>query len=526
MGDDDWLKLDDDRNGVSNPTQQTNGSLEVQINADAGTTILEQSKQSCLTRRLVVVGLIAIIVTIGAATAISLTVLSPQQSKSNATNDGTLKGEKNKFDNQSIGSNHISNHVSAPTPVDIQYGGRPTESPGPTSSKAYLVADVIDSVARNGGAEFNDANSYQSLARRWVLTQDLPLSDVSTMTMEQQAVQLYALACIYFSTSSVKSEWTDVHFGQDVAVPGWYSSRGWLGSAEDVCSNWHGLSCDDQGRISNIQLDTNGLTGTFPPESALLHASLTTIDLYNNMVHNTGDEGNNFLGELTNLEHLYLGSTFFQYDGVPSVLGKLTALKEMDFSNSLYFGSLDGAIFSNLSNLRYLAMYNNVYSSLLPLEIAQLPNLEYLYAGFCSLEGGLDFISSMQNIIELWLDDNPRLKGSIPSSIGNLADLASFSASNCGLTGTIPPEIGSTNMIQMWINDNYLTGEIPSEIANLRTLKILDVQNNDLKGEMPSEICSRRRPFGRLEELGADCDGEITCGEECCTCCGDQCSSR
>merc|ERR1712194_106053 len=188
-------------------------------------------------------------------------------------------------------------------------------------------------------------------------------------------------------------------------------------------------------------------------------------------------EGNIFLGKLTNLEYLYLGSTFFQYDGVPSVLGKLTALKELDFSESLYFGSIDGAMFSKLLNLRYLAMDGNVYNSSLPLELTQLPNLEYLYAGFCSLQGGFDFLTTMQNIIELWLDDNPGLKGTIPSGIGNLSNLASLSTSNCGLTGFIPTEIGETNMIQMWLNDNYLTGEIPSEIAKLATLKILDLQH-------------------------------------------------
>lgn len=528
MVDDDWLKFDNvngtdtTASGVFNPvepSQQIDQNQEVQMNYnfDDNVESMVPSKKGCLTRRRLFVGLFGLVLICGAAIGISMTTLS-----SNTTADGALKGGKNKLENDSVGGNRIP----APTPASVQYGGRPTESPGPTSSKAYLVADIIDSIASDMGNEIKDGNSYQSLAKKWVLTQDLPLADGSTMTIEQQAAQLYALACIYYSTFSVKSRWTDLHFGADVAVPGWYSSRGWLGRAEDVCSNWHGLSCDDKGRVAKIQLDTNGLTGTFPPETALLHESLNTIDLYNNMVHNSGDQGNSFLGELTNLEYLYLGSTSFQYDGVPSVLGKLTALKELDFSESLYFGGLDGKTFSNLSNLRYLVMDGNVYNSTFPLELAQLPYLEYLYAGFCSLEGGFDFLTSMQNIIELWVDDNPGMKGTIPSGIGNLSNLASFSASNCGLTGTIPTEIGTTNMIQMWLNDNYLTGVIPSEIATLVTLKIFDVHHNELKGQMPSGICDRRRPFGRLEELGADCDGAIACDEACCTCCGEQCNGR
>eukprot|EP00536_Pseudo-nitzschia_multiseries_P014751 jgi/Psemu1/262404/estExt_Genewise1Plus.C_7630022 len=303
------------------------------------------------------------------------------------------------------------------------------------------------------------------------------------MTTEQQAIQLYALACIYYATYSVKSEWTDVNFGADLALPGWYSSRGWLGSAEDVCSDWHGLTCDDRGRISKIVLDTNGLTGAFPPEVALLH------------------------------------------DGIPPAIGKLTKLKELDFSNTLFFGKLDGAVFENLVDLRYLAMDGNSYHSALPSELVQLPSLEFLYVGFSFVEDNLDFVSRMPKIRELWVDDNPDLKGTIPSSMGTT--LASFSASNCGFTGSIPTEIGSlSGMVQLWLNDNELTGEIPSEFGTVVTLEILNLQGNQLEGEMPASICARKRPFGRLEELGADCEAAITCSDQCCTCCGDQCASR
>lgn len=512
MADDkEWLNLEtatSPSNTVS-PNQSADENQEVQMDYDVASPI--SSSRSCCTRRKVILVVLASLLAIGAVVAISLTVLLPSGKKTLVGNNGSH-------------GNHGGEHVHAPTPAGF-YGGRPTTSPGPTASNAYEIADIIERNARYGGDEFKDKNSYQSLAKKWVLTQDFPIQDGSSMTMEQQALQLFALACIYFSTFSVTSVWTDVHYGPDVKLPGWYSSRGWMGTGEDVCSNWHGLTCNDQGRILKIELDTNGLTGSFPPETALLHETLTTIDLYNNMVHNSGDKGNSFLGELTNLEHLYLGTTSFEYDGVPSALGKLTALKELDFSNSLYFGKLDGTTFANLSNLRYLAMDGNAYNSSIPLELAQLPKLEYLYASFTFLEGGLDFVGSMQSIKELWVDDNPNLKGTIPSSIGNLSTLASFSAGGCGLTGNIPAEIGgATNVIQMWLNNNDLAGEIPSEIADLVSLKILHVQNNELEGAMPSTICDIRRPFGNLEELGADCDDAITCDEECCTCCGEECA--
>ncbi|KAG7364825.1 two component regulator [Nitzschia inconspicua] len=429
-----------------------------------------------------------------------------------------MKNNGSRTSSSSSGQNvDIANIPPAEVP------GAPTLSPGPTTSDAYLIGDIIDRVARFGGVEFDNPMSYQSRAKKWVMSQDFPVLDGSSLTTEQQAIQLYALACIYFNTFGVRSAWTDFQYGPDVALPGWFSSRGWLGTATDVCT-WHGITCDDQGRVFKIQLDTNGLTGYLPPETAYLHESLNTIDLYNNLLHNKGDEGNSFLGELTNLEYLYFGSTSFEYDGVPPQIGKLTKLKELDFSYTLYFGRLDGSTFENLSNLKYLTMDGNAYNSSLPTQLVNLPELEYLYAGFSFLEGDLSFIPQMPKIFELWIDDNPGLSGSIPTTIGQASTLVSLSMTNCNLSGQLPTQLGLlTDLIQMWLYDNSFTGAIPTELGQLVKLKILNLQKNELTGDMPAVICDRRRPFGRLEELEADCDGAIYCDGDCCTCCGIEC---
>jgi hypothetical protein len=481
----------------NDPHYLSNNEVEFVGNSDNKEAYRGRSSRN---RRFWIIGVVIVMI-IGVSVGVSLALTSGSSSSSG---------------NKSSSSSNL-----APSPA--YGGGAPTMSPGPTSSLAYEIADIIEGVARQGGGEFKDKNSYQSRARRWVLTQEFPVEDGSSLTTEQQAIQLYALACIYYNTYSVKSTWTEFRFGVDVAIPGWFTSRGWLGSARDVCS-WYGITCDDLGRVFKIELDTNGLTGYFPPEVALLQETLNTIDLYNNILHNLGDDGNSFLGELTNLEYLFLGSTSFEYDGVPTELGKLSLLKELDFSYTLYLGPLRGEVFANLPNLKYLVMDGNGYNSSLPTELVALPELEYLYAGFSFIEGSLDFVSSMPKIFELWMDDNPGIGGTIPTTIGDAPNLVSLSATNCNIEGTIPTEIGKlTDMIQMWLFDNKLTGTIPTEIGNLVKMKILNLQKNGLNGEMPSNVCGRRYPFGRLEELEADCDEGVTCSEDCCTCCGLDC---
>eukprot|EP00339_Tiarina_fusa_P004892 CAMPEP_0116998044 /NCGR_PEP_ID=MMETSP0472-20121206/1258_1 /TAXON_ID=693140 ORGANISM="Tiarina fusus, Strain LIS" /NCGR_SAMPLE_ID=MMETSP0472 /ASSEMBLY_ACC=CAM_ASM_000603 /LENGTH=482 /DNA_ID=CAMNT_0004697087 /DNA_START=121 /DNA_END=1569 /DNA_ORIENTATION=+ len=396
-------------------------------------------------------------------------------------------------------------------------------TPGPTPTYASEVRDSVFAIARFGGSEFDDPDSYQSRALGWVLTQDLPATDIP-LSREDQASQLYALACIYYNTYATRSDWTDFHFGPDVAIPGWFNNRGWLISANEVCTGWYGISCNEEGKVSKIELDTNGLTGYFPPETALLADSLTYLDLFSNLVHNRGDLGNSWLGEMTNIEYLFYGTTSFEYDGVPTEIGLLTNLKEYDFSYTLYFGEFEGSTWTQLTNLNYLVMDGNAYNSSLPDEMLALPNLQYLYSGFSFLEGSLDFVPQMPAVFELWVDDNPGLAGVIPDNIADASTMVSFSATNCGLTGTLPTQLGGlSEMIQLWFYNNKLTGTIPTELANLVKMKILNVQKNELTGDMPERLCQRKSPFGRLEELEADCDGEIECPDTCCTCCGDVC---
>ena len=81
--------------------------------------------------------------------------------------------------------------------------------------------------------------------------------------------------------------------------------------------------------------------------------SIRRIDLFNNVVWNPGDEFNAFLGQLSNIEFLFYGSTNFEYPGIPTEIGLLTNLKEYDCSFTLYFGPLRAEqAFAPLQNLR------------------------------------------------------------------------------------------------------------------------------------------------------------------------------
>ena len=206
---------------------------------------------------------------------------------------------------------------------------RPSVS-SPTISVPDYVEQAILSVCIFGGSEFDDSRSYQSRALTW-LQADATDHNGQLRTSESGLIQRYALACIYFATNAVSHAYTDLEFGMGWVDP-WHDSTGWLSSAS-VCE-WYGITCEmpssdpsNELYVVELRLNENHLTGSFPREVTLL-SHLRLIDLYDNWLWNKGEEGNAWLGDMVSLEYLYYGSTYFDYDGIPTQISQLVNLSK------------------------------------------------------------------------------------------------------------------------------------------------------------------------------------------------------
>jgi Leucine-rich repeat (LRR) protein len=103
--------------------------------------------------------------------------------------------------------------------------------------------------------------------------------------------------------------------------------------------------------------------------------SVTSIDLSRNPIYNSGDEGHDWIGKMTNLKKLCYSQTYFEYVGVPSQISALTNLMEYDCSYSLYTGPLVGAIFTPLVNLEFLDLSSNLFFGTIPTDFGGLRSL-------------------------------------------------------------------------------------------------------------------------------------------------------
>ena len=81
------------------------------------------------------------------------------------------------------------------------------------------------------------------------------------------------------------------------------------------------------------------------------------------------------------------------------------------------------------------------------------------------------------------------LQGTIPSSIADLNNLQLLQLTSNFLSGTIPEEVFSlSDLLLIDLQSNKLTGTIPDQIGKLSNLTSLYLNNNELSGTIPEGI--------------------------------------
>ena len=166
----------------------------------------------------------------------------------------------------------------------------------------------------------------------------------------------------------------------------WKNNDNWL--SDKPIGEWHGVTTDRNGRVTELDLSENQLTGSIPSE----------------------------LGSLSNLTVLYLWGNSLS-GGIPPELG-------------------------NLTNLELLHLAENQLTGSIPYELGSLSNLTQLYLWGNSLSGGIPSeLGSLSNLTVLYLWGNS-LSGGIPSELGSLSNLTVLYLWGNSLSGGIPPELG------------------------------------------------------------------------------------
>ncbi len=302
----------------------------------------------------------------------------------------------------------------------------------------------------------------------------------------------------------------------------WTNNSNWLSGP---VYQWYGITINNQGRVTGIDLHNNNLSGYIPYEignlTLLLNLnlsqnnlsdtipssignlrSLLTLFLYDNQLsgsipkklfdltalnylnlsnNNLSSPISNLIGNLTNLYLLNLSSNQL-YGPIPDEIGNLTHLVYLSLQNNQLSGSIPATI-GNLTYLHFLSLSNNQLTGNIPQSIGNLSYLQYLYLNQNQLSGPIpDSICYLHNLKKIFLFNN-QLTGQIPEQIGNIDSLQMLLLYSNHLSGSIPQSIGNLSKLQyLSLNANNLTGSIPASISNLSNLNSLYLNYNQLTG--------------------------------------------
>ena len=289
----------------------------------------------------------------------------------------------------------------------------------------------------------------------------------------------------------------------------WTTRTNWLSGRP--LDEWHGVTTDSDGRVTELNLSFNSVKGALPAELGDL-TNLESLRLSENPL--TGPIPAE-LGDLTNLRELHLGSQgYSRLTGpIPAALGDLTNLESLVLNNNELTGPIP-AWLGDLTNLVELNLWGNELTGRIPAELGDLTNLQSLWLGWNELTGPIPaWLGDLSNLVELVLQVN-QLTGPIPAELGDLSNLQWLDLSFNQLTGPIPAELSNlSNLSELQLLGNQLTGCVPvglRDVAEENDLGELDLPDCGLEGR-PTASSFVSVSAGGYHTCGVRSNGSVAC---------------
>ncbi|KAJ7972856.1 Leucine-rich repeat receptor-like kinase [Quillaja saponaria] len=172
---------------------------------------------------------------------------------------------------------------------------------------------------------------------------------------------------------------------------------------------------------------------------------------------------------------------------IDPAIGKFSALAEFTVVPGRVFGSLPQS-FSQLKNLKFLAISRNFISGEIPATLGQLRNLRTLDLSYNQLTGEIPrSIGTLPELTNVILCHN-RLSGTVPPFLSQ--SLTRLELKHNGLTGSLAPTSLGPSLQYLSLSWNRLDGPVDELLNRLNQLNYLDLSMNQFTGYIPGRIFS------------------------------------
>lgn len=304
----------------------------------------------------------------------------------------------------------------------------------------------------------------------------------------------------------------------------WAQNTNWL-TAEPLGS-WHGVTTDRNGRVIELDLNRNLLSGSLPaglgglPNLKILRMSgnnlegsipvgLSNLSALTNLELDDNNLSGSIPAELGNLSNLaWLDLSGNELSGpLPTELSKLTSLSVVALSDNGLTGAFPWWL-NALDDLLILHVSGNNFTGCMPavllhiliedLSSTRLPTCREALTTFYFATGGSQWRRN-----ENWRDADSALAQWFGITTDDAGRVIAIDLSANQLTGTLPPRLGALIHLEtLDLSDNELVGSIPPDLGNLTSLSTLHLAGNNLTGCVPASL--REIDNNDLDSLGLD----------------------
>ena len=153
---------------------------------------------------------------------------------------------------------------------------------------------------------------------------------------------------------------------------------------------------------------------------------------------------------------------------LPTTLGLIKTLEFLSVADNFMTGTIPEELFDESMSLDTLWLVRNDFNGTFPENVHALRN----------------------TLMQLDVQGNPKLKGTVPTEIGLVTLLNNFQFSYTDMSGTLPSEMGLlSNLVYFYTRSvRTLTGSIPTEFGNLTSIRRFDVRQTGVTGALPTEL--------------------------------------